>query len=242
MGFSFRRSKKLGPVRLTLSKRGLGVSVGGNAGRIGIGATGRTTLSAGAGGLRYQKVLSSGKGRGGSAGASGGAGENDGADYSQLLDLDDSCLTPEDVALVQHSTRLTWHWRVGWTMFLVGFGLMILGAVHFGRSETPSVSRTPWYSAVAAMMIVLSIPWSFITAIRRSWNTRKLRQLAERLIAQRENAVDEPAAVPAPAVVRAEKKPTPTAERLIGIDALLKQGLITAEEHKTKRETILSEI
>jgi hypothetical protein len=63
MAWSFRKSKKLGPLRLTVSKRGLGISAGGKAGRIGIGASGRTTLSAGVAGLRYQKVLSGGKHR-----------------------------------------------------------------------------------------------------------------------------------------------------------------------------------
>ena len=45
MGIIFRRSKSFGPFRLTLSKRGLGVSAGAGPIRIGRGATGRRTTS-----------------------------------------------------------------------------------------------------------------------------------------------------------------------------------------------------
>jgi hypothetical protein len=41
----FRRSKKVGPFRFTLSKRGLGVSAGAGPVRIGRGATGRNSLT-----------------------------------------------------------------------------------------------------------------------------------------------------------------------------------------------------
>ena len=45
MGITFRRSTSFGPLRLTLSKRGLGVSAGAGPLRIGRGATGRRTAS-----------------------------------------------------------------------------------------------------------------------------------------------------------------------------------------------------
>ena len=45
MGLTFRRSKSIGPFRLTLSKRGLGVSAGAGPLRVGRGATGRRTAS-----------------------------------------------------------------------------------------------------------------------------------------------------------------------------------------------------
>jgi len=45
VGLTFRRSKSFGPVRLTLSKRGLGVSAGAGGLRIGRGASGRRTVS-----------------------------------------------------------------------------------------------------------------------------------------------------------------------------------------------------
>ena len=45
VGLIFRRSRSFGPLRLTLSKRGLGVSAGAGPLRIGRGASGRRTLS-----------------------------------------------------------------------------------------------------------------------------------------------------------------------------------------------------
>ena len=45
MSLIFRRSKSFGPLRVTLSKRGLGVSAGAGPLRVGRGATGRRTVS-----------------------------------------------------------------------------------------------------------------------------------------------------------------------------------------------------
>lgn len=56
MGWSFRKSKKFGPVNVTASKGGIGISVGNEYGRIGRGADGRLRGSVGVPGtgLRYQ--------------------------------------------------------------------------------------------------------------------------------------------------------------------------------------------
>ena len=70
MGLYLRKSFKAGPVRLNLSKRGLGASVGVKGLRVGTSASGRNYVHAGRGGLYYRKNLSSGKR--GSATASGG--------------------------------------------------------------------------------------------------------------------------------------------------------------------------
>ena len=56
MGFRYRKSIKLGPFRLNLSKRGAGVSVGVKGARVGIGPRGvRTTLSVPGTGISYVK-------------------------------------------------------------------------------------------------------------------------------------------------------------------------------------------
>jgi hypothetical protein len=56
MGLIFRRSKSFGPLRLTLSKRGLGASIGAGPFRIGRGATGRRRTSVRLGrGLYWRK-------------------------------------------------------------------------------------------------------------------------------------------------------------------------------------------
>jgi uncharacterized protein DUF4236 len=60
MGFYIRKSLKVGPVRLNLSKSGVGMSVGVKGARAGIDAKGRGYVHAGRGGLYYRSYLSSG--------------------------------------------------------------------------------------------------------------------------------------------------------------------------------------
>ncbi|MDP9404379.1 MAG: DUF4236 domain-containing protein [Actinomycetota bacterium] len=45
MGITWRKSKKLGPLRLTASKRGLGVSAGAGRARVGAHSSGRRSAS-----------------------------------------------------------------------------------------------------------------------------------------------------------------------------------------------------
>lgn len=59
MGLSFRKSFKMGPVRLNLSRSGLGMSTGVKGFRVGVGPRG-SYVSAGRGGLYYRQSLSSG--------------------------------------------------------------------------------------------------------------------------------------------------------------------------------------
>jgi hypothetical protein len=57
MGWSFRKSIGIGPLRLNLGKRGVGVSTGVPGARVGIEASGRPYFSAGAFGIRYRKTF-----------------------------------------------------------------------------------------------------------------------------------------------------------------------------------------
>lgn len=58
MGWSYRRSKKLGPLRLTVSRRGLSASGGTKRARIGGSTTGRRSASFNFGhGLRWMRSL-----------------------------------------------------------------------------------------------------------------------------------------------------------------------------------------
>lgn len=58
MGFSFRKSVKIGPVRVNVSKSGVGVSAGVKGARIGINSKGKVYGSVGAKGLVYRTQLS----------------------------------------------------------------------------------------------------------------------------------------------------------------------------------------
>ena len=55
MGFRFRKSVKIGPVRLNVSKSGLGVSAGVKGARIGVNSKGKVYGSVGAKGMTYRK-------------------------------------------------------------------------------------------------------------------------------------------------------------------------------------------
>jgi hypothetical protein len=58
MGWTFRKSVRLAPgVRLNLSKRGAGVSVGPRGAKLSANTRGRRTLSLGRGGLFWRKRL-----------------------------------------------------------------------------------------------------------------------------------------------------------------------------------------
>ena len=56
MGFSFRKSIRFGPLRLNLSKSGVGLSAGVKGARVSRGPRG-TYLNVGAGGVQYRKKL-----------------------------------------------------------------------------------------------------------------------------------------------------------------------------------------
>lgn len=53
----FRKTLKVGPVRLTLTDKGLGTSIGAGPVRVGKGATGRKTASVASHGLEHRESL-----------------------------------------------------------------------------------------------------------------------------------------------------------------------------------------
>lgn len=67
MGFRFRKSKNLGPLRVTASKGGIGLSVGVKGARVGVGADGKIRSSIGipGTGISYQSTHSAGRHGGG---------------------------------------------------------------------------------------------------------------------------------------------------------------------------------
>lgn len=62
MGMSFRKSMKIGGMRVNLSKSGLGVSTGIKGLRVGVNAKGKSYVSAGTHGMYYRKTIGSSTG------------------------------------------------------------------------------------------------------------------------------------------------------------------------------------
>lgn len=84
MGWSYRKSLKMGPVRFNLSKSGIGTSIGVRGLRVGTSGTGRTYVRAGRRGLLYNSTLSGGRSRrssspGGAAGEGAASASGSGA-------------------------------------------------------------------------------------------------------------------------------------------------------------------
>lgn len=63
MGFIFRKSVRLGPIRINFSKSGIGISTGVPGLRVGRGANGRKQLSVGlpGSGVSWRKTSAAGK-------------------------------------------------------------------------------------------------------------------------------------------------------------------------------------
>lgn len=57
MGFYLRKAFRLGPLRINLSKSGLGVSAGVKGARVGVDAQGKSYVHVGRGGLYFRKRL-----------------------------------------------------------------------------------------------------------------------------------------------------------------------------------------
>lgn len=60
MGWSFRKAFRLGPLRLSLSKRGVGASVGVKGARAGIDAAGKPYVAGGRHGIYFRERLGGG--------------------------------------------------------------------------------------------------------------------------------------------------------------------------------------
>ena len=108
MAFRFRKSFKLGPMRLNVSKKGLGASVGVPGARIGIGPRG-TRLNVGlpGTGLGWEQRLSAGSGTASSRGVVGGQGSS-GCLVPGLSRPPSSQPRQQDLRTSANSLKITW--------------------------------------------------------------------------------------------------------------------------------------
>ena len=121
MGWSFRKSIKIGAVRVSIGKTGVGVSTGVKGARVGVHSSGRrhTSLSIPGTGLRYTSVS--------------GGGRRRGATEVDYLDDDVAELHDDEVA---HAPRRP----VGFLRRALGLLLTIAGLLVVGVAATIVVS------------------------------------------------------------------------------------------------------
>ncbi|HEX7089554.1 MAG TPA: DUF4236 domain-containing protein [Longimicrobiales bacterium] len=129
MGFYLRKSFRLGPVRLNLSKSGLGASIGVTGARIGITPRGRAYVHAGRGGLYFRQSLGGGRAGARSAGpvaplAAAGAPITLYEETGVTYEPPDG---PGDVAITRLRVESRPRPRL-WPYWLVIAGLTLLGA------------------------------------------------------------------------------------------------------------------
>ncbi|MDR0656335.1 MAG: DUF4236 domain-containing protein [Treponema sp.] len=111
MGISFRKSFKAGPIRVNLSKSGIGMSAGVKGARIGVGPRG-TYVSGGKGGARFYKTLNGGKTQ---------AGEG--------VDLYKEYSTPQRIAMVIFGIILIILGLFFALLFMMGVYMLIVGVI-----------------------------------------------------------------------------------------------------------------
>jgi hypothetical protein len=118
MGFSFRKSFKIGAVRVNLSNRGLGASAGVKGARIGVNSAGRrySSFSIPGTGLRYTS--------GGGGGRRRTAIDDDGVEY---FELEDGSFQPVEETQVAERRpgffRSIWR-GLGLVAILIGFAFV----------------------------------------------------------------------------------------------------------------------
>ena len=159
MGFYLRKSFKAGPLRINLSKSGLGMSVGVKGARIGVSARGRGYVHAGAGGLYY---------RGSFGGATASAATPDGSSTRSGSSPDDPFTIVEATDVTYplasvpsaslptlESTMVRRTRAVGGYLFLPLAGLIGLG---FFAANEASVSAQ-MQTVITVLLVALLVPW-----------------------------------------------------------------------------------
>jgi len=176
MGFYLRRSVGFGPLRLNLSKGGLGISAGITGARIGLNANGRAYLHAGRYGLYYRKTLSGGAPP---AGRPGGHPEGRRSPLEIEVPTDatypvqrtgDSAI-PEPDGLLEEPPSLPlpenrWLWP--------GIGAAAGALLWLAASDTP-------WSVLGALLLVTSVGFGAAGYVRRRSQRRALEGFQKRI-------------------------------------------------------------
>ncbi len=154
MGFYIRKSFRAGPLRLNLSKGGVGLSVGVTGARLGIAANGRAYVHAGRGGLYMRQYLSGTSS--GSSPESATAGdpltiEEDTGVTFPGENIPSSSTEPLEATLVRKKRSVA-------VYLLIPVGAVILGAILENQATISQVMRTAGNVLAIALLVVWPIP------------------------------------------------------------------------------------
>lgn len=181
MGFYVRKSFRAGPVRLNLSKSGLGASIGVKGARVGVSSRGRTYASGGVGGLYFRQNLGGGR-RPTGRNASGTRRpavileEDTGATYASAAV--ESRSSAPTLALPPKPRHRVMAAILPYPVFALGVILFALAVV----GDEPSDMAMYGLSALVLLM-TLGWPVLLVRQLLRVWRARRLAGQVQRLIA-----------------------------------------------------------
>jgi hypothetical protein len=171
MGFYLRKSFGFGPLRLNLSKSGLGASFGVKGARIGVNAKGQTYVHAGHAGFYFRETLRSAPPKSRADGQPPRVPSAERVDERVIESEASYALTDAaQQALVAELTRI--HQRTSRVRIVGTFAVLILGGVTagwLGSLSAPDV-RLPW--AWFAAIVVLGICAAFAFSKARAADER----------------------------------------------------------------------
>lgn len=168
MGFFLRKSFKAGPVRLNLSKSGIGVSTGVKGARVGINSKGKAYIAGGKGAIRYRKTIGS-------------------SDSRTKLDYNSSQTTLQDEVFID--TKVTYPNNIHKSNLNVGSIPETPKEITYRKMFYIIGSIALLFSLASSVWLVISIV-SFIIAIIRSKMHKKLKSQIEQAQINQKNLLN----------------------------------------------------
>ena len=178
MGLFLRKSFKMGPVRFSLSKSGIGTSVGVKGARVGITSRGKGYVSGGANGIYFRESLGGGSRRGSGSISDGGRLSNTGQYHEPIEIYEQTQATYSSVPKKQlpELIRLPISLKQFFWMPLIGMAVVIGGMILNVNNNAPV------YVAVTGFLF---FAWPFlmvIALIRNALGSRFGLYLTQRVV------------------------------------------------------------
>src|ERR1039457_3376737 len=136
MGYFFRKSLSFGPIRLNLSKSGVGASIGVRGARLTMRPRGPTYITVGSHGFYYREALSHvGDGSAGSSASPGTAPVAPPADDIVTADVSDLVDSSSEALLGRLNERAQM-FNPAWVLYAIAAALLVGGVVMRSEEHT----------------------------------------------------------------------------------------------------------